>query len=83
MRQRCNHRRPLSSAELEYNLCVFPVERRFDSQIGRMVKIAQGSHFFEDYFKFIVRRFYSPEIHYTHIHEMRLPGGINTHNPET
>ena len=77
------HGRPLGPSELEDDLGVLAVERRFDGKVRGVVKVAQGVHLFVDAFKLVIGIRYATEVEHSHVYERRLAGSISTDDPET
>ena len=78
-----SHRRPLRTPKLKNNLSITPVERRLDGQIIRPVQITKRTDLIENNPELLVDIVHLPQVQYPHIHKMRPPCLIHTHNPET
>ena len=73
----------LSPAELEYHLRVAAVERRLDCKEVWTVEFAERFGPVVDYPELLVGRVHLAQVEDSHVHILRLQGGVHTQNPET
>ena len=78
-----NHSCSLGPSEFEDNLGVLAVERRFYSQMVRMVELAKSVHLSGNDVEFLIGRVGLSQIEAAHIHVVGLTPVIDTDNPET